>query len=147
MIWSYRLFNKFIFTALLCSLSYLDRLQRRAVSIIEGRRVQQCDANLTLSSPSLESRRRYQICLQVYKCLNGLAPTYLLQEFKLSSDFHTHNTRHKDQVRLPLAKTTKYQSSFRYNGAKTWNTLPSCLRNETNFIKFKKELRKYFSII
>ena len=86
---------------------YLDRLQRRAVSSIEGRKVQQCHVNLTLSSPSLESRRCYQIYLQVYKCLNDLAPTYLLEEFKLSSDFHTHNTRHKDQVRLPLAKTTK----------------------------------------
>ena len=35
-----------------------------------------------------------------------MAPTYLLQEFKLSSDFHTHNTRNEEQVRLPLAKAT-----------------------------------------
>lgn len=38
---------------------FLDRLQRRAVSIIEGRRVQQSDVFYTLSWPSLQSRREY----------------------------------------------------------------------------------------
>jgi hypothetical protein len=53
-------------------------------------------------------------------------------------EFHAYNTRHRDQLRLPLAKTTKYQNSFRYNGAKTWNMLPLRLRTETSFPKLKK---------
>ena len=109
---------------------YLDKLQRRAVSIIEGRKIQHHEINRTLNWPSLESRRKYQIGLQIFKCFNGLAPAYLLHDFHYSRDFHAYNTRNKDLLRLPLAKTTKYQSSFRYNGAKTWNNLLYKLRIE-----------------
>ena len=109
---------------------YLDKLQRRAVRIIEGRKIQHHEINLTLSWPSLESRRKYQICLPIFKCLNGLAAAYLLHDFNYSRDIHAYNTRNKDLIRLPLAKTTKYQTSFRYNGAKAWNDLPYKLRIE-----------------
>ena len=109
---------------------YLDKLQRRAVRIIEGRKIQHHEINLTLSWPSLESRRKYQICLPIFKCLKGLAAAYLLHDFNYSRDFHAYNTRNKDLIRLPLAKTTKYQTSFRYNGDKAWNDLPYKLRIE-----------------
>ena len=39
--------------------------------------------------------------------LHGLAPAYLLNEFSRSRDFHSYNTRHRDLLRLPLARTTK----------------------------------------
>ena len=80
----------------------------------------------------------------MFKCLNGLAPAYLLHDFHYSCDFHTYNTRNKDLLRLPLAKTTKYQSSFRYNGAKAWNDLPYKLRIENSLSKFKKGLKLHF---
>ena len=57
---------------------YLDKLQTRAASIIEGRKVEQCEIHDILDWPTLDSRRKYQICLQVFKCVNGLAPAYLL---------------------------------------------------------------------
>ena len=122
---------------------HLDKLQRRAVSIIEGRKIhaQHHEINRTLSWPSLESRRKYQICLQIFKCLNGLAPAYLLHDFHYSRDFHAYNTRNKDLLRLPLAKTTNCQTSFRYNGAKAWNDLPYNLRIENSLSKFKKGLK------
>ena len=93
--------------------------------------MQQSDVNLTLSWRSLQVRREFQICLQIFKSLHGLALVYLLHEFNYSREFHPYNTRHKDQLRLLLAKATKYQSSFRYNGAKIWNGLPLRLRNQT----------------
>ena len=44
-------------------------------------------------------------------------------EFSHSRDFHSYNTRHRDLLRLPLARTTKYEGSFRFSGAKIWNTV------------------------
>ena len=123
---------------------YLDKLQRRAVSIIEGRKIEHHEINHTLSWPSLESRRKYQICLQIFKCLNGLAPAYLLHDFHYSRDFNPYNTRNKDLLQLPLAKTTKYQTLFRYNGAKAWNDLPYKLRIENSLSKIKKGLKLHF---
>ena len=108
---------------------YLDKLQIRAASIIEGHRIPQSQVYHTFSWPSLQSRRDYLKCMLVFKCIHGLAPPYLLNEFSRSREYHSYNTRHRDLLRLPLARTSKYQGSFRYSGAKTWNTLPSDLRN------------------
>ena len=87
---------------------YLDKLQRRAASIIEKCRVEQDEIYSTLRWLSLQSRRKYQVCLQVFKCLNNAAPVYLLNEFRFSSDIHNYNTRNKDLIRMLRAKTTKY---------------------------------------
>ena len=46
----------------------------------------------------------YLKCMLVFKCLNNLAPPYLLDEFSRSRDFHSYNTRHRDLLRPPLAK-------------------------------------------
>ena len=122
---------------------YLDKLQKRAAGIIEGHRVNQTDLIHTLSWQSLKLRRAYHICLLVHKCLNNMAPEYLLDEFHRSGELHTYNTRNRYLLRPPAARTSKYQSSFRINGVRTWNTLPNNLRNEQNFLTFKRRLKNY----
>ena len=76
--------------------------------------------------------------------LHGLAPAYLLNEFSHSRDFHSYNKRHRDLLRLLLARTTKYQGSFRFSGAKIWNTLPLDLRREHDINKFAFGLKRHF---
>jgi len=76
----------------------------------------------TLSWPSLESPWKNQICFQIFKCLNGFVPAYLLHDFHYSNDFHACNTLSKDLLHLSLAKTSKYQCSFRYEVI-AWNKL------------------------
>ena len=65
------------------------------------------------------------------------ATAHLFNEFSHSRDFHSYNTRHRDLLRLPLARTTKYQGSFRFSGAKFWNTLPLDLTSEHDINKKK----------
>ena len=88
--------------------NFLDRLYRRAASIIEGRKVTQDELGTVFKWRSLQRRRDYHKCLQVYKCLNGLAPTYLLDNLQKFNQIHSYDTRNKDLLRLPLAKTTKF---------------------------------------
>ena len=126
---------------------YLDKLQRQAASIIEKRRVEQDEIYSVPGWLSLHSRRKYQVCLQVFKCLNNLAPVYLLNEFRFSSDIHNYNTRNKDLIRVPRAKTTKYQSSFRCNGAKLRNTLPANIRKETTLSSFKLKIKTHLATL
>ena len=45
------------------NLDYLDKLQRRAASIIEGHKVEHQDISATFSWPSLENRRKYHTVL------------------------------------------------------------------------------------
>ena len=106
------------------SKAYLDKLNRRAACIIEGRSIGAEELKSTLGWPSLQARRNYLKCVLVHKCLHGIAPSYLLSEFRHAHLFHGYNTRSRDLLRPPFAKTTKYQGSFRINGARTYNTLP-----------------------
>ena len=51
---------------------------------------------------------------------------------------------HRDLLRLPLARTTKYQGSFRSNEAKIRNTLSLDLRSEHDVSKFAFGLKRHF---
>ena len=83
-----------------------------AAAFIEGRKIRHNLLNVTLSWPSLQARKNCQNCMLVYKCLNNVAQAYLINEFRCSSQVHHCNTRSRDLLRLPLARTAKYQSSF-----------------------------------
>ena len=119
---------------------HLDKLHRRAASIIEGYAVSHSLISYTFGWPTLKSRRDYL----KFKSLHGLAPAYLLNELSHGRDIHSYNTRHRDLFRLPLARTTKYQSSFRFSGDKIWNTLPLDLRSEHDLNKFGFGLKRLF---
>ena len=75
---------------------YLDKLSRHATCIIEGQTVGADDLKSMLSWPSLQAHRQYLKCILVYKCLHGIAPSYLLSEFKYAHEIHSYNTRHHD---------------------------------------------------
>ena len=122
--------------------NYLDRLLKRAAGIIAGCKATDTDIQQTLKWPSLQCRREHQKCIQVYKCINGLAPAYLLDDFHSSEQIHNYDTRNKDLIRLPLAKTTKFQTPFKYNAAKSWNTLPRNLRHDQSLTSFKLRVKK-----
>ena len=128
------------------SKAYLDKLNRRAACIIEGRSIGAEELKSTLGWPSLQARRNYLKCVLVHNCLHGIAPSYLLSEFRHSGAhlFHGYNTRSLYLLRPPFAKTTKYQSSFRINGARTYNTLPRTIRQVETLSEFKIKLKRYF---
>ena len=84
--------------------AYLDKVNRRATCIIEGRSIGAEELKSTLGWPSLQARRNYLKCVVVHKCLHGIAPSYLLSEFRHAHLFHGYNTRSRDLLRPPFAK-------------------------------------------
>ena len=123
---------------------YLDKLNRRATSIIEGRSIAAEELKSILGWSGLQARRNYLKCFLVHKCVHGIAPSYLLSEFRHAHLFHGYNTRSRDSLRPPFAKTTKYQGSFRINGAWTYNTLPRIIRQVETLSEFKIKLKRHF---
>ena len=51
----------------------------------------------------------------------------------------------KDLICLSLAKTTKFQTFFKYNAAKFWNTLPRNLRHDQSLTSFKLKVKQHLS--
>ena len=86
--------------------AYLAKLNRRAACIIEGRSIGAVELKSTLGWPSLQARRNYLKCVLVHKCLHGIAPSYLLSEFRHAHLFHGYNTRRRD-ITAPSLRNTK----------------------------------------
>ena len=78
----------------------------------------------------------------IYKCLNNLAPNYLVNLFKYVSDTHSYVTRNvtDDYLALPAVSTSLYKGSLSYNGATLWNILPSEIRHSSSLKQFKSML-------
>ena len=47
-----------------------------------------------LGRQNVTDRYQFLSCVLMYKCLNGMAPAYLADNFTHSVDIHDYNTRH-----------------------------------------------------
>ncbi len=94
----------------------------------------------------IRQRIDYKIALMVYRCLHGLAPTYLSQccipVSSLSGRRGLRSAAHGDLV-IPSTRTVRYgQRSFRSTGPTIWNSLPADLRDPCLSIeRFKQKLK------
>ena len=79
--------------------------------------------------------------VQMYKCMNNLAPSYLSQLFTKRSRTHSFLTRNRDSLQLPRCRTALAQQSFVFRGVTIWNSLPEELRNCSSIVSFKNQLK------
>jgi hypothetical protein len=67
-----------------------------------------------------------------------------IESFKTSSDVHSINIRSKNNLKLPQARLSIYQKGVYYMGIKTYNLLPSSLKDLLNKKQqFKLALKRY----
>ncbi len=138
--------------ALLCDIpSYLVRklqvVHNRAARLVTLTRPR---AHIT---PVLEAlhwlpithRITFKLCVYVYKCLNGLAPSYL-------ADLLTPKTRNPrlrqlhDHLELSVPRVGKDvgRRAFGTSAPAYWNALPLSLREAPSLMSFKKQLKTHF---
>ena len=86
--------------------------------------------------------------VMIYKCANGLAPTYLRDLFLKRKELNNHGTRNNEALHIPLFSTATGQRSFRYRAVGLWNSLDNELKKlplATFKIKLKELLlSRYF---
>ena len=64
--------------------------------------------------------------------------------FKTNSDFHSFNTRSKQDLHIPIANLTIFQKGVWYSGIKAYNHLPITLKHLShNIPKFKTALKRF----
>ncbi len=89
---------------------------------------------------TVQDRINFRKVSMVYKSLNGLAPTYMRQMFKLVSESHTRSTRASAQNDLyiqPGKHKDVYLKSFVYSAAQLWNATNPCIRSKDSLNSFK----------
>ena len=101
-------------------------------------------------TPILESLHwlpvKYRIVFKIltltYRCLNGLAPSYLSQ--LLTPYTPSRSLRSSNQLLLKVPKTKKKaygDRAFQNAAPKLWNRLPLCIRQSTTLTAFKTRLK------
>ena len=88
----------------------------------------------------------YEILLLTFKCIYGLAPTYLSDLIRIKSN-SLYNLRSTGKLLLDHPKgkmlTTLGARSFSAAAPKLWNGLPMELRQATSLNSFKSRLKTY----
>ena len=122
--------------------SRLQRLQNRAARIIV-RRDSSSEALKTLGWPNLETMRKRNKSILVYKCLNNLAPQYLSDYFSRNHSFHSYNTRRREDIHPSRPKLSLGKRTFRYSGAILFNSLPETYKRTASLEAFKRLMMKH----
>ena len=86
----------------------------------------------------------YKDGVLAFKCVKGLAPSYLSDRFITRSEVHSRNTRYKDMLNIPAFKSAAGQRTFLYRTVSLWNSLPSNLKDSISIDHFKRDYKMYF---
>ena len=116
----------------------LEKLQYRALRFVFDDYESDYDALLTKANmPTLELARLRALCIQVYKCINNLAPQYMCSMFKLK-DKNVHNTRGaKALVQNHYNKVNHGTNTFVSFSTHLWHQLPNSTRAAADLETFK----------
>ena len=120
----------------------LEKLQHRAGKIV----TQSNHVNLVedLGWTSLLNRRKYHLCVSIFKYLHGFEPQILCDNVVLLH--HNYNTqRNRIDINLPKMRTEIGKKTFNYSASKLFNTLPAEIKTLETISKFKSQLRIFFT--
>ena len=74
---------------------------------------------------------------QLYKIVNGLAPSYLNCYISKRTGIHIYNTRFRETLDVPMCRTATAQRSLHYQSINTWNSLSASTSNSKMLTSFK----------
>ena len=115
----------------------LQTLQKRIVRVIDriGFRDHTNISFYNNKLLKLTDVHEYFVAIYMYKNLDA---------FNTNADFHTHNTRGRQELRSEFCRLKKSQMSIRFLGPKIWNKLPASLKGASSLPTFKRNLKNYF---
>ena len=93
---------------------------------------------------NFKERRDFLLAVLMFKCNQGMAPTYLTDKLDLHSEINIRPSRHTDEstYNIPRTRTEKAKDAFVVQGPTVWNRIPSQIRAEATIERFKKSYKK-----
>ena len=128
----------------------LSRLQKRAARVVTGNFDYTSSHGEVivrdLKWQSFQQRRDYFIATMMFKCIHGLAPTHMINELEMVCERHAYSTRNAESLNVVVPKPNLecFKRSFRFSGAKVWNSLPNNLQNLQSVNSFKQLYKHMF---
>ena len=121
----------------------LEKLQERALRFVYNDFVTPKNELLIKADMlPLSIYRLKFLATEVFKSVNDLNPQFIVNMFEHRPT--TYNLRDANLLHQPKFKTFKFgYRSFRYYGAKLWNSLPAQLKRHTRLSMFKQDLNDW----
>ena len=111
----------------------LISVHKRAIKLVLNKSSSLTDSDYKdLNILPLKARLLFNKGVLMHKIVHGNAPS------SLKSMITVNNFRHSHKIDLPLPEITLFKSSLKYSGSWLWNRLPTSLKDETRFKRFKK---------
>ena len=93
----------------------------------------------------MEVRIDYKINLLTYKCLHGMAPSYLSDLIEEYQPARSLRSSSKGLLKEKKARTkTHGERAFSFSAPRLWNKLPSDVRMKDTLDAFKSALKTYY---
>ena len=107
---------------------------------IVGPRISHVSLFISLKWIDIFNKISYRRAITVYKCLNGLLPSYLNDMSTNVSEISTRSTRSSsnNDFYLSKVKLALFKQSFAYDAAHIYNVLPKCIKQASSPDQFKK---------
>ena len=82
--------------------------------------------------------------VMTFKCVNGLAPSYLCEKLNKRQQISGCITRQSNDFQIPKCRTATGQKSFVYRSVSIWNSLCPLAKQLSSVEHFKHYLKKQF---
>ena len=118
----------------------MEKVQKRALRVVTNDYESSYESLLEkVSCKTLYLTRVHAFAVEMFKCIHGINPEFITNLFCLSD--HGYNTRGGTMVIQPKVNTNNFGiNSFRYQGPKIWNQLPTTLKTCESLAQFKQHL-------
>ena len=92
----------------------------------------------------MDSKYFYDMCILMFKILNGLLPDWLISLPSIAQvREESICTRQRNNLFIPRTFTETGAKAFNVRGPAAWNTLPMIIRNANSILSFKHNLKRY----
>ena len=93
----------------------------------------------------IEEKYKYELCVLMYRRVNGLAPEMLIPLTPVYSVSHA-STRQSNDFYISISRTDLGSRELAKSCPRLWNTLPREIREVTTLTSFKRKLKEYFLV-
>ena len=135
----------------LCQVKRLQKLHNRSARVLNNmsNEVSLVVALNSLGWETLEAQRKKNKAKLMFKVLNNLEPQSLTDLFTNKRDITNYNLREVSySLQLPQPRTNNLKTSFSYDGAIIWNSLPAKIRECDSLLELKRNVDAHsFSVL
>ena len=122
-------------------ISALQRLQNRAFDIIEASKIKD---SFIRPAFNIDQMFQFDRSFLMFKMINKICPKSLHNKSAERSTISKYGTRNKTDLQIPRLNLDFSRKSFTYTGLKTWNSIPTYIRESSTLTRFKNGLKNHF---